>query len=141
MVFSDAPSGKPEPDALGMLGTGQFGNTDPAQKFQEITHAFEPAAEPLSQLDGVLQGAAATAAGATTSAALSDGFEAAGQPTGLRENLPAAAAIVKQTEARPMVITNDFGQRLQFCQQDLSLRHRRGQRGGHSRRGGYVTET
>src|SRR3984885_3220675 len=40
---------KPATDALGTLGNGQFNNADPTQMFQQISQAFESAAQPLGE--------------------------------------------------------------------------------------------
>jgi hypothetical protein len=103
---------KPATDALGTLGTGQFNNSDPTQMFQGIAQALESAADPLQQavsgLGSVWQGAAASSAGATTNAALSDGADVASQSTSLGESLSTVTASVRQAEARLMAIINEF---------------------------------
>ena len=103
---------KPATDALGTLGTGQFNNADPTQMFQGIAQALESAADPLQQaisgLGSVWQGAAASSAGATTNAALSDGADVASQSTSLGESLSTVTASVRQAEARLIAIINEF---------------------------------
>jgi hypothetical protein len=103
---------KPATDALGTLGTGQFNNADPTQMFQGIAQAFESAADPLQQaisgLGSVWQGAAASSAGATTNAALTDGADVASQSTSLGESLSTVTASVSQAETRLIAIINEF---------------------------------
>jgi hypothetical protein len=103
---------QPVTEALGTLGSGQFGNTDPTQIFQTITQTLESAGQSvqqaLSSLPAGWQGDAANAAGAKTSAALANGVDVAQQADGLRESLTAAVASVSQAQARLIGIVNEF---------------------------------
>jgi hypothetical protein len=103
---------QPVTDALGTLGSGQFGNLDPTQMFGGIAQALESAGQSVGQAMGSLggdwQGAAASAAGAKASAALADGTEVAGQASGISATLSTAAAVVQQAQAQLMAIINEF---------------------------------
>ncbi|MEE6178385.1 hypothetical protein [Mycobacterium sp. 050134] len=103
---------QPVTDALGMLGPGMFEGLDPTQMFGGISQAFEAASQPvqqaLSEIDGVWQGAAASAASAKTSAALADGTQVANQATALGASLSTAAANVQQAGAQLVAIANEF---------------------------------
>jgi hypothetical protein len=103
---------QPVTDALGTLGSGQFGDLDPAQMFQGISQAFESAGQSVGQamsgLDAVWQGDAASAATAKTSAALTDGTEVARQSTDLSDSLSTAVASVAAARARLIAIVNEF---------------------------------
>ncbi|MBB5167584.1 hypothetical protein [Mycobacterium sp. AZCC_0083] len=103
---------RPVTDALGTLGPGQFGNTDPTQIFSGISQALESAGQSVSQavssLGGVWQGLAATSAGAKTSATLADGAQLAGQATDLGQSLTTAAASVAQAQTRLIAIVDEF---------------------------------
>jgi len=91
---------KPETDAVATLVTGEFGNTDPAQMFRGIAHAFEPLQQSPSTRRCLAGHCRQTGRGAA------DGGHQ--RPSG-----------------------KGRGHR---CQQNLSLGHRRDQRGGHSHR-------
>jgi uncharacterized protein YukE len=103
---------QPVTDALGTLGSGQFGDVDPTQVFGGISKTLDSAGQSVQQalaaLDGGWAGDAATAAGDKTSAALADGAEVASQANGLAESLSTVAANVKQAEARLIEIITEF---------------------------------
>jgi hypothetical protein len=103
---------QPVTDALGTLGSGQFGNLDPTQMFGGISQALESAGQSVQQamtsLGGAWQGTAATAAAAKTSATLSDGAEVASQANGLSTSLSTATAAVAQAQAQLIAIINEF---------------------------------
>ncbi len=103
---------QPVTDALGMLGSGQFGDVDPTQLLGGIAPAFESAGRPVQQamagLDGTWQGQAANAAMAKTSAALVNGHEVASQASSLGASLSVATASVAQAEAQLLAIINQF---------------------------------
>jgi hypothetical protein len=103
---------QPVTDALGTLGSGQFGNLDPTQMFGGLAQTLESAGQSVQQamsgLGSGWQGTAATAAGAKTNAALQSGGEVANQATGLRASVSAAAAAVAQAQARLIEIINEF---------------------------------
>jgi hypothetical protein len=103
---------QPVTEALGTLGSGQFGDLDPTQMFGGIAQAFESAGQSMQPamagLDGVWQGQASSAAAAQTTAALADGTQVASQATGLADSLSAATASVAQTQAQLVEIINQF---------------------------------
>jgi hypothetical protein len=104
---------QPVTDALGMLGSGQFGNLlDPTQTFGGISQALESAGQSVQQaltsLGGGWQGTAATAAAAKTGATLADGAEVAGQANSLGASVSTATATVAQAQAQLIAIINEF---------------------------------
>jgi hypothetical protein len=107
---------QPVTDALGTLGSGQFGDSDPTQMFQGISQALESAGQSvqqaLSSLGGGWQGNAANAAGTQTTATLGDGQKVASQATDLHASLSSAVASVAQAQARLMEIINEFAAKM-----------------------------
>jgi uncharacterized protein YukE len=103
---------QPVTDALGTLGSGQFGNLDPTQMFGGLAQTLESAGQSVQQamsgLGSGWQGTAATAAGAKTNAALQSGGEVASQATGLRASVSAATTAVAQAQTRLIEIINEF---------------------------------
>lgn len=102
----------PVTDALGTLGSGQFGNLDPTQMLGGLSQALESAGQSVQQaltsLGSSWQGDAGTAAAATTGDALKDGAQVARQSTDLSTSLSTATASVAQAEARLIEIINEF---------------------------------
>src|ERR1700744_6309185 len=103
---------EPVVEALGTLGSGQFGDLDPTQMFGGITQALESAGQTVQQamggLGGVWQGTAASAATAKTATALASGTQVSTQATGLSTSLSAAAARVGEAQAQLVEIINQF---------------------------------
>ena len=103
---------QPVTDALGTLGSGQFGNLDPTQMFGGISQALQSAGQSVQQamtsLGGAWQGTAATAAAAKTGATLTDGAEVASQANGLGASVSTATATVAQAQAQLIAIINEF---------------------------------
>jgi uncharacterized protein YukE len=103
---------QPVTDALGTLGSGQFGNLDPTKMFDGISQALNSAGQSVQQamsgLGGTWQGDAATAATAKTSDALIKGAEVSSQATDLRASLSTVTASVRQAEVRLIEIINEF---------------------------------
>lgn len=103
---------QPVTDALGTLGSGQFGDLDPSKMFDSISQTLESAGQSVQQamsaLGGTWQGDAATAATAKTSDALAKGAEVSSQATDLSSSLSAVTASVRQAEARLIEIINEF---------------------------------
>jgi hypothetical protein len=103
---------QPVTDALGTLGSGQFGDLDPTAMLGGVTQALESSAQPVQQamsgLDGAWQGQAATAATAKTTAALDNGTQIAGQANDLSASLATAAASVQQAHAQLVAIVGQF---------------------------------
>jgi uncharacterized protein YukE len=103
---------QPVTDALGTLGSGQFGDLDPTKTFDGISKALESAGQSVQQamsgLGGAWQGDAATTATAKTSDALAKGAEVSSQATDLSSSLSAVTASVRQAEARLIEIINEF---------------------------------
>jgi hypothetical protein len=107
---------QPVTDALGTLGSGQFGNSDPTQMFQGISQALESAGQSvqqaLSSLGSAWQGNTASAAGTQTNATLADGQKVASQATDLNASLSSAVATVAQAQAQLMAIINEFAAKM-----------------------------
>ena len=103
---------QPVTDALGTLGSGQFGNVDPTKAFDGISQTLGSAGQSVQQalaaLGGGWQGDAATAAGDKTQAALANGAEMASQATGLSESLSTVTANVMQAETRLIETITEF---------------------------------
>jgi hypothetical protein len=103
---------QPVTDALGTLGSGQFGNPDPTKAFDGISNTFDDVARSLQPALGSLaqdlQGETGTAAAAKTLAALANGQEVGMQSAGLSRSLSTAAADVAQTRARLIAIIAEF---------------------------------
>jgi uncharacterized protein YukE len=104
---------QPVTDALGTLGSGQFGNLlDPTQMFGGISHTLESAGQSVQQamtsLGGAWQGSAATAAAAKTTTTLRDGAEVASQADDLGASLTSATATVAKAQAQLIAIINEF---------------------------------
>ncbi|WP_101951160.1 hypothetical protein [Mycobacterium sp. 3519A] len=108
---------QPVTDALGTLGSGQFGNFDPTQIFSGISQAVESAGESvapaLSQLAQAWQGSSASAAGQKTAAALKDGSAISQQADGLKQSATVAAAAVQQARARLMTVISEFAAKIE----------------------------
>lgn len=102
----------PVVEMLGMLGSGQFGDLDPTAMLGGITQTLESAGQSvrhaLGGLDGVWQGAAASAAAAKTTTVLANGSQVASQAESLSASLAEAAASVAQGEAELVAIVNQF---------------------------------
>lgn len=103
---------QPVTEALGMLGSGSFGDLDPTQLLSGISQtaasAVQPVQQAMSGLDGAWQGAAASAATATTDAALTNGTQVANQSSALATSLATATAGVQQANAQLVAIMNQF---------------------------------
>ncbi|WP_158168110.1 WXG100 family type VII secretion target [Mycolicibacterium smegmatis] len=103
---------KPVTDALGTLGSGQFDDENPPGMLDGISSALEDTAgnlmQALSDVDGMWQGDAATAAMSATRTAMDDGAEVAAQAQNLRMNLLAAVTAVQQARARLIEIIGEF---------------------------------
>ncbi|AKS31646.1 hypothetical protein AFA91_06870 [Mycolicibacterium goodii] len=103
---------KPVTDALGTLGNGMFEGLDPTQMFDGVAQAFDGSnnslASALGKLAGNWEGAGGSAAAAKTAAALDNGAALKAQADALRNSLAAAAATVKQAEARLIEIIGEF---------------------------------
>jgi uncharacterized protein YukE len=103
---------QPITDALGTLGSGQFGNLDPTTMLDGVSQTLQSAGQSVQQamsgLGGAWQGASATAAGAKTTAAVQSGAEVATQATSLRASVSAVTADVAQARARLIEIINEF---------------------------------
>jgi hypothetical protein len=103
---------QPVTEALGTLGSGQFGDLDPTQMLGGVTQALESAGQSVQHamagLGGVWQGDAASAAAAKTTTALANGTQVASQATSLSESLSAATANVGQAEAQLVEIVSQF---------------------------------
>ncbi|MFN3004070.1 hypothetical protein [Mycolicibacterium wolinskyi] len=103
---------KPVTDALGTLGDGVFEGLDPTQMFDGVAQAFDSSnsslASALGDLTGNWEGAGGTAAAAKTATALDNGAALKAQANALRNSLAAAAATVKQAEARLIEIIGEF---------------------------------
>lgn len=88
---------QPVTDALGTLGSGQFGQSDPTQALQGITQTLESAGQSVQQTRsspaGQWQGAAATTAQTHTQDALNEGAEASRQTASLADDLTTAARV------------------------------------------------
>lgn len=102
----------PVVEMLGMLGSGQFGDLDPTAMLGGIAQTLESAGQSvrhaLGGLDGVWQGAAASAAAAKTTTVLANGSQVASQAESLSASLAEAAASVAQGEAQLVAIVNQF---------------------------------
>jgi hypothetical protein len=103
---------QPVTDALGMLGSGSFGNLDPTQMLGGISQAMESAGQQvqpaMAGLGAAWQGSASSAAGAKTSAALENGTQVANQSTALQNSLSTAVASVQQAQAQLVAILNEY---------------------------------
>ncbi|MUL78880.1 hypothetical protein [Mycolicibacterium sp. CBMA 226] len=103
---------QPVTDALGTLGSGNFGNADPTQMFTGISKAFDSSAGPLQQALAGLQdgwtGHASTAAASKTTAAVQDGSRVGEQSMEVRRSVANAAAQVHQGQIHLLTIIGDF---------------------------------
>jgi uncharacterized protein YukE len=103
---------QPVTDALGTLGSGQFGDQDPTKMFDGISQALESAGQSVQQAMSSLgsgwQGDAATAAVVKTTDALAKGAEVSSQATSLSSSLTTVTASVQQAQARLIAIINEF---------------------------------
>jgi uncharacterized protein YukE len=103
---------QPVTDALGTLGSGQFGGLDPTAVLGGIGRQLEAAGQSVQQaiagLDGVWQGQAASAAVAKATAALSNGAQISSQADSLGASLSAAAAGVGLARAELVEIVGEF---------------------------------
>lgn len=103
---------QPVIDALGTLGSGNFGNTDPTKMFGGISKAFDTTAVPLQQATAGLQdgwkGDASTAAANKTGEAIANGADVNKQAAELQRSLANAASQVQQSQTRLIAIVSQF---------------------------------
>jgi uncharacterized protein YukE len=103
---------QPVTDALGTLGSGQFGDTDPTKALDSVSQTLDSAGQAAQQAlaaaQGLWQGDAATSAAAKTTDAVADGATVSEQAANLSQSLATAAADVKQAETRLIEIITEF---------------------------------